>query len=93
MPGGKTGAGGRFRAGRDGFGKVAPGNGRRRAQSPASRPCIGGKPARIPSPDRMVDGDELGAVREGRLHLNGMDHLGDALHALIGADHMAARLH
>ena len=40
-----------------------------------------------------MHGDELGAVREGRLDLNVVDHVRDAIHDLIGADHMGAGLH
>ena len=43
--------------------------------------------------DRVVDGDELGAVGKGRLDLDVVDHLGDALHHLIARQHMRARLH
>ena len=32
--------------------------------------------------DRLVHGDELGAVGEGRLDLHVVDHLGDAVHHL-----------
>ena len=39
----------------------------------------------LPSADRLVDGDELGAVGEGRLDLDVVDHLGDALHDLVAA--------
>ena len=35
--------------------------------------------------DRVVDGDELAAVGEGRLDLDVVQHLGDALHHLVGA--------
>ena len=41
----------------------------------------------------MVDGDELGPVGKGRLDLHGVDHRGDALHAVLDADDMGAGLH
>lgn len=34
-------------------------------------------------PDRLVHGHELGTVGEGRLHLDVVDHLGDAIHHLV----------
>ena len=37
--------------------------------------------------------DELGAVGEGRLDLDVVDHLGDALHALLRGDDVGAGLH
>ncbi len=37
----------------------------------------------IASADRVMDGDQLGAVREGGFDLHLGDHLGDALHHLI----------
>ena len=42
------------------------------------------------SADRGVDGDELGAVGEGGLDLDVVDHLGDALHALAAGDDVGA---
>ena len=44
-------------------------------------------------PDRLVDGDELGAVGEGGLDLHIVDHLGDAVHHLIAGDHVGTGLH
>ena len=43
--------------------------------------------------DRVVHGDQLGAVGKGRLDLDVVDHRGDAVHHLIGGDDMRARLH
>ena len=40
-----------------------------------------------------MDGDELGAVGEGRLDLDVVDHLGNSLHHLVAAKDMGARLH
>ena len=40
-----------------------------------------------------MHGDELGAVGKSRLDLDVVDHRGDAVHHLIGGDHMRARLH
>src|SRR3989440_1375371 len=45
------------------------------------------------SADRMVDGDQLGAVGEGALDLHLVDHLGDAFHHFITAEDRQARLH
>src|SRR6476646_3767176 len=45
------------------------------------------------SADRVVHGDELGAVGEGRLDLDVVDHLGDAVHHLRSRQHMRALLH
>src|SRR5665213_628424 len=41
----------------------------------------------------VVYGDELGAVGEGRFHLDVVDHLGDAIHALRARDDMGAIAH
>src|SRR5271165_1744137 len=41
----------------------------------------------------MMDGDELCAVREGRFHLNIMDHLRHAFHHLVARQDMRACLH
>ena len=43
--------------------------------------------------DRLMHGDELGAVGERRLDLDVVDHRRDAVHHLIGGDDMRARLH
>jgi hypothetical protein len=40
--------------------------------------------------DRVVDGDELGSVREGGFHLNVRDHLRHALHHLVARQDVAA---
>lgn len=40
-----------------------------------------------------MNSDELGSVREGRLDLHVVYHLGDAWHNLIAAQHLGARLH
>jgi hypothetical protein len=43
--------------------------------------------------DRLVRGDELGAVGEGRLDLDLVDHLGHSLHHLLAADDRGASRH
>ena len=40
-----------------------------------------------------MDGDELCAVRKGRLDLDVVDHLGDAVHYLRAREHVGAGLH
>ena len=45
------------------------------------------------SRDRLVHGDELGAVGEGRLDLHLVDHLGHALHDVVAGEHRAPGLH
>ena len=40
-----------------------------------------------------MDRDQLGAVREGRLHLDVLDHLRDAVHHLVTGEHPSARVH
>src|SRR3546814_9129006 len=45
---------------------------------------------RRPLPDRVVHGHQLGAVGEGRLDLDLVDHLGDAVHHLGAGQHGAA---
>ena len=45
------------------------------------------------SGDRVVQGDELGAVGERRLDLDLVEHLGDALHHVVAREHVAAGLH
>src|SRR5215813_8724578 len=40
-----------------------------------------------------MHGDELGPVREGRLDLHVVNHLGDALHDLIALQHLGAGFH
>src|SRR5580693_6878143 len=45
------------------------------------------------SSDRLVHGDELGAVRERRLDLDLGDHFGDAVHHLGAADDVGAGFH
>ena len=40
-----------------------------------------------------MEGDELGAVGEGRLDLDLVEHLGDALHHVVGVEHLAAGRH
>ena len=47
----------------------------------------------VSSADRVVHGDQLGAVGKGRLDLNVVDHLGDAVHDLGARDHMGAGFH
>ena len=46
-----------------------------------------------PSRDRVVDGDELGAVRERGLDLDVVEHLGDALHDVVAGENLAAADH
>lgn len=41
----------------------------------------------------IVDGDQLGAVRERGLHLNVLDHLWNAVHHLAPAQQLPARVH
>ena len=41
---------------------------------------------------RAVNGDKVGIIGKRGLDLNGMDHFGNARHALIRRDHMAARI-
>ena len=43
-----------------------------------------------PSRDRVVDGDEFGAVREGRLDLYVVQHLGHTLHHSVASEHLPA---
>ena len=43
--------------------------------------------------DRLVEGDELAAVGEGRLDLDVGEHLGDAVHHLVPGQHLAAADH
>src|SRR3984885_15011479 len=50
-------------------------------------------PERLASPDRLVHGDKLGAVRARRFDLNVMDHLGDAIHHLRAGAHPRPGLH
>src|ERR1700720_2628803 len=45
------------------------------------------------STDRIMDGDELGAVGEGRLDLDLVDHVGDTVHQLLGVQNLGAVLH
>src|SRR5262245_34811455 len=45
------------------------------------------------SSNRLVHGHQLGAVREGRLDLNVVDHFGDPVHHLLAREHVRARLH
>src|SRR5216683_2099581 len=45
------------------------------------------------SADRLVDGDELGAVGEGRLDLDVVDHLGHAFHHLLALQHAGTVAH
>ena len=40
-----------------------------------------------------MDGDELRPVRERRLDLHVVDHLGDTIHHLRARDHLRAKLH
>ena len=40
-----------------------------------------------------MDGDELGAVREGGLDLDVVEHLGDALHDVVATEHLATADH
>src|SRR6185437_9483424 len=57
-----------------------------RENRPASNRFIG-------SPDRIVDGDELGAIGECRFDLEVVDYLGDAFHDLLPSQHLGAGLH
>ena len=50
-------------------------------------------PASRRSRDRVVDGDELGAVREGGLDLDVVQHLGHAVHDVVAAEHLATADH
>ena len=59
----------------------------RMAPGPVELPAAIGLPLR----DRLVDGDELAAVREGRLDLDVGEHLGDAVHHLFPGQHLPAR--
>jgi len=45
------------------------------------------------SSDRLVHGDELGAVRKGRFDLNVMDHFGNARHHLSTGQNLGTGLH
>ncbi|QTK80695.1 hypothetical protein AT6N2_C3209 [Agrobacterium tumefaciens] len=45
------------------------------------------------SPDRFVNGHQLGAIRECRFHLHIVDHLGNAVHHLITGNDMRAGFH
>src|SRR5579859_4454084 len=45
------------------------------------------------SPDRIVDSDQLGAVRKGRLYLDLVDHFGHAFHYLIDRENRRSELH
>src|ERR1044072_4019674 len=44
-------------------------------------------------PDRLMHGDELRSVRERRLDLHVVDHLGNAVHHLRAGDDLRAALH
>jgi len=50
-------------------------------------------PPRHRRPDRVVHGDQLGAVGEGRFDLDRVDHLGDAVHQLVAGQDVGAGLH
>ena len=43
--------------------------------------------------DRVVDGDELGAVRKRRLHLDVVEHFRHALHDVVAVENLAAADH
>src|SRR3954470_3934258 len=45
------------------------------------------------SPDRLMHGDEFGAIRERRFDLDVVDHFWDAIHHLRAGNHLRARLH
>ena len=45
------------------------------------------------SADRIMHGNELGAIRESRLDLDFRNHLGDAIHHLGAGQHMSAGFH
>ena len=47
----------------------------------------------VGAPDRVMYGDELRAVRKGRLHLHVVDHRGYAFHHLGGMHDLGAGLH
>src|SRR6478609_10471632 len=47
----------------------------------------------LPLCDRLVDGDELAPVREGRLHLDVRQHLGHPVHHLVAGQHLASLDH
>ena len=61
--------------------------------SPGSASVSPGIELVVRAADRVVHGDQLGAVGEGRLDLDVVDHRGDAVHHLVGGDDMRARLH
>src|SRR5438128_5647301 len=50
-------------------------------------------PGIIASPDWLVHGDKLRAVRERRLDLHVVDHFGDSVHHLRAREHPRAGLH
>src|SRR5690554_7898243 len=45
------------------------------------------------SNNRVVDGDEFGAVREGGFHLHFVDHVGDAVHDVVPSEDFGAGAH
>src|SRR5690606_290211 len=60
---------------------------------PAPPPEVPPAPALQSSYDRVVTGDELGAVGKGGLHLHRIEHLGDAVEHLRPRQHLTARRH
>src|ERR1700716_4104477 len=48
---------------------------------------------RAPEANGLMNGDELGSVREGRLDLDLLDHLGHAVHDLLASQDFRAGLH
>src|SRR5579883_1683013 len=50
-------------------------------------------PGTMALPDRIVDRDELGPVRERPLHLHLADHLRDALQDVGPGEHLGAPVH
>src|ERR1700686_1399883 len=55
--------------------------------------CVHLRQSLLCSNDGMVDGDELGAVGEGRLDLDLGNHLGDALHHVVAGEERRAEAH
>src|ERR1700728_891626 len=51
------------------------------------------RPGMTTSSDRLVHGDELGAVRKRRLDLDVVDHFGNPVHALSASQDLGAGLH
>src|SRR5882757_7572910 len=65
----------------------------RKTWMPGTRPGMTDMNAPRSSPDRLMHGDEFGAVRKRRFHLDVVDHFGNAIHHLRAGDHLRAGLH